>query len=60
MAERPTPEPITVDVESLRQARTERILERETTKVADFSDKLGRLKEFNVLSMFARSKSKDN
>jgi hypothetical protein len=60
MGARRDAEPIEVNVEALRQARTERILERETTAIADFSDKLRRLKEFGALSALARSKAKDN
>jgi hypothetical protein len=60
MAERPSPKPIKVDVNALRHAQTERILERKTPTIVDFRDKLARLKEFSVLSDFARARSRDN
>jgi hypothetical protein len=58
--ERPDSAPITVDIAALRHARTERILERDTTPITDFGRELARLKEFAVLSTFARAKTKDN
>jgi hypothetical protein len=50
-------DPIVVDIAALRQARADRALERESIEIEDFSSKLESLKEFAVLSAFARRKN---
>ncbi|MBL8628348.1 MAG: hypothetical protein JNM81_01880 [Rhodospirillaceae bacterium] len=49
-------EPIVVDLAAIRQARADRAMERDPIEIVDFSSKLESLKEYAVLSAFARRK----
>lgn len=51
---------IQVDLVALRQAKAERALARESVEIVDFSGKLRQLREFSVLSSFARRKEREN
>ncbi|MSO97169.1 MAG: hypothetical protein EXR11_02970 [Rhodospirillaceae bacterium] len=51
---------IEVDVAALRQARADRARERDPLEIVDFSGKLAQLKEFSILSSFARRKEREN
>jgi hypothetical protein len=51
---------IKIDLAALRQAKAERALQRESVEIVDFAGKLARLKEFNILSNFARRKEREN
>lgn len=53
-------EPIEIDLAAIRQARADRALARDPIEIVDFSAKLESLKEFAVLSSFARRKKNEH
>ncbi len=53
-------DPIVIDIAALRQARADRAIARDPFEDGDFSSKLESLKEFAVLSAFARYKKDKN
>ncbi len=60
MADQDPSQEIRVDLMALRQARADRALGRDSVEIIDFSSKLTQLREFSVLSSFARSKERKN
>ena len=55
-----TTQEIRVDLMALRQDRADRALGRDSVEIVDFSTKLTQLREFSVLSSFARCKERKN
>ncbi len=51
---------INVDLVALRQAKADRALQRDSVEIVDFSGKLSQLREFSVLSHFARRNERKN
>ena len=60
MTPKDLPQLIEVDLAALRQARADRAMERDPLEIVDFSGKLTQLKEFSILSSFARRKEREN
>jgi len=60
MDSKPPAPPITVDLMALRQERADRALARGPIEIIDFGAKLENLREFAILSSFARRKDREN
>ena len=52
-------QPIMVDIDALRRARTEQVLERAPVEIKNIAEDFERLNEFSLLSRRARQKSQN-
>lgn len=59
MAEKDNASNIQVDLVALRQARADRAMARDPLEIVDLTAKLQQLKEFTILSSFARRKDNE-
>ena len=60
MTEKDASNEIKIDLMALRQAKTDRVLNRDSVEIVDFTGKLRQLPEFSILSSFARRKEQEH